>query len=139
MWRQIVHWITSSISTWKFQAQTWGEHVVYRTIFVHNMFSPCSAKRRASDKNLPVPREITTILLCWYPFWSFLILRLHDIWSLYRFHNYFLSFISIKVHIKVPIQYVNAICYLNRKKKSSGKNNIFFPFVYTQNFSEYEF
>ena len=25
-----------------------------RTIFVHNMFSPCSAKRRASDKDLPV-------------------------------------------------------------------------------------
>ena len=27
----------------------------YRTIFVHNMFSPCSAKRRPSDKDLPVP------------------------------------------------------------------------------------
>ena len=26
----------------------------FRTIFVHNMFSPCSAKRRASDKDLPV-------------------------------------------------------------------------------------
>ena len=25
-----------------------------RTISVHNMFSPCSAKRRASDKDLPV-------------------------------------------------------------------------------------
>ena len=25
-----------------------------RTIFLHNMFSPCSAKRRASDKDLPV-------------------------------------------------------------------------------------
>ena len=25
-----------------------------RTIFVHNMFSPCSAKRRASDTDLPV-------------------------------------------------------------------------------------
>ena len=25
-----------------------------RTIFVHNMFSPCSAKRRASDKDLPI-------------------------------------------------------------------------------------
>ena len=30
-----------------------GEHVVYRTISVHNMFSR-SAKRRASDKDLPV-------------------------------------------------------------------------------------
>jgi len=26
----------------------------FRTIFVHNMFSPCSAKRRPSDKDLPV-------------------------------------------------------------------------------------
>ena len=26
----------------------------FRTIFVCNMFSPCSAKRRASDKDLPV-------------------------------------------------------------------------------------
>ena len=28
--------------------------LTFRTIFVHNMFSPCSAKRRASDKGLPV-------------------------------------------------------------------------------------
>ena len=28
--------------------------LTFRTIFVHNMFSPCSAKRRASDKDLPV-------------------------------------------------------------------------------------
>ena len=28
--------------------------LAFRTIFVHNMFSPCSAKRRASDKDLPV-------------------------------------------------------------------------------------
>ena len=40
-------------NTWKFQAQTWGEHVVYRlfltlrTIFVHNMFSPCFAKKKS--------------------------------------------------------------------------------------------
>ena len=26
----------------------------FRTIFVQHMFSPCSAKRRASDKDLPV-------------------------------------------------------------------------------------
>ena len=26
-----------------------------RTIFVHNMFSLCSAKRRALDKELPLP------------------------------------------------------------------------------------
>ena len=28
--------------------------LTFRTIFVHNMFSPRSAKRRASDKDLPV-------------------------------------------------------------------------------------
>ena len=28
--------------------------LTFRTIFVHNMISPCSAKRRASDKDLPV-------------------------------------------------------------------------------------
>ena len=30
--------------------------LTFRTIFVHNMFSPCSTKRRASDKDLPVTR-----------------------------------------------------------------------------------
>jgi hypothetical protein len=29
-------------------------HLTFRTIFVHNIFSPCSANRRASDKDLPV-------------------------------------------------------------------------------------
>ena len=28
--------------------------LTFRAIFVHNMFSPCSSKRRASDKDLPV-------------------------------------------------------------------------------------
>ena len=28
--------------------------LTFRTIFVHNIFSPCSAKRRVSDKDLPV-------------------------------------------------------------------------------------
>ena len=28
--------------------------MTFRAIFAHNMFSPCSAKRRASDKDLPV-------------------------------------------------------------------------------------
>ena len=28
--------------------------LTFRTISVHNMISPCSAKRRASDKDLPV-------------------------------------------------------------------------------------
>ena len=29
--------------------------LTFRTLFVHNMFFPCSAKRRASDKDLPAP------------------------------------------------------------------------------------
>ena len=28
--------------------------LTFRTIFVHDIFSPCSAKRRASNKDLPV-------------------------------------------------------------------------------------
>ena len=30
--------------------------LTFKTTFVHTMSSPCSAKRRASDKDLPVPR-----------------------------------------------------------------------------------
>ena len=51
-------------NAWKFQAQTWGEHVVYRNcfwhfkkVFVHNMFSPCIATRRASDTDLPATHK----------------------------------------------------------------------------------
>ena len=32
--------------------------LTFRTIFVHNMFFPCSAKRRASDKDLPVNHHL---------------------------------------------------------------------------------
>ena len=32
--------------------------MTFRTIYVHNMFFPCSAKRRASDKDLPVQTTI---------------------------------------------------------------------------------
>ena len=35
--------------------------LTFRTIFVHNMFFPCSAKRRASDKDLPVLFSCVTI------------------------------------------------------------------------------
>ena len=35
--------------------------LTFRTIFVLNMFSPCSAKRRASDKDLPVPTYVIKI------------------------------------------------------------------------------
>ena len=31
--------------------------LTFRTFFVHNMFSPCSAKTRTSDKDLPVIRK----------------------------------------------------------------------------------
>ena len=62
---QLTHNMTTDCSlnykfnTLKFQAQTWGEHVVYRNRFWHSeqflyTTSPCSAKRRASDKDLPV-------------------------------------------------------------------------------------
>ena len=55
-------------NTWKFQAQTWREHVMYRncfwhswfrTIFVHNSFS---AKWKVSDKGLPVQHTNQCIL-----------------------------------------------------------------------------
>ena len=32
--------------------------LTFRTIFVHKIFSPCSAKRRASDKDLPVTKSM---------------------------------------------------------------------------------
>ena len=31
--------------------------LTFKTILVHNMFSPCSAKRRASDKDLPIIKD----------------------------------------------------------------------------------
>ena len=59
---QLTHNMTANYSmigkfnTWKFQAQTWGEHVVYRNCFWHSeqFLYTCSAKRRAYDKDLPV-------------------------------------------------------------------------------------
>ena len=64
---QLTHNMTTDCSlnykfnTWKFQAQNIGRTccvqkliLTFRTIYVHNMFSPCSAKIRASDKDLPV-------------------------------------------------------------------------------------
>ena len=35
--------------------------LTFRTIFVHNMFSPCSTKRRASDKDLPETNDFSII------------------------------------------------------------------------------
>ena len=42
--------------------------LTFRTIFVHNMFSPCSAKRRASDKDLPV---LINFITWWEIFFKF--------------------------------------------------------------------
>ena len=69
---QLTHNMTTDCSlnckfnTWKFQAQNWAEHVVYRNCFWYseqflytNMFSPCWTKRRASDKDLPVLIKLT--------------------------------------------------------------------------------
>ena len=58
-------------NTWKFQAQNMGRTcceqkliLTFRTIYVHNMFSTCSAKIRASDKDLPVIKR-QLIFLIW--------------------------------------------------------------------------
>ena len=63
---QLTHNMTTDCSlnykfnTWKFQAQTWGEHVVYRNSFWHTeqfLYTTCShhvLQRRASDNDLPV-------------------------------------------------------------------------------------
>ena len=37
--------------------------LTYRKFFVHNMFSPCSAKIRASDKDLPVVVEAAGVVV----------------------------------------------------------------------------
>ena len=68
---QLTHYMKTKCSlnykfnTWKFQAQNMGRtccvqklFLTLRTISVHNMFSPCSSKRRASDKDLPVSWKI---------------------------------------------------------------------------------
>ena len=52
--------LNSKFNTWKFQAQNMGWtycvqklFFTFRTVFVHNMFSPCSAKISSSEKNFP--------------------------------------------------------------------------------------
>ena len=52
--------------------------LTFRTIFVHNMFSPCSAKRKASDKDLPVQKitsSVSGILPPWMPQYTCKLLR----------------------------------------------------------------
>ena len=60
---QLTHNMTTDCSlnykfnTWKFQAQAWREYVKYRNCFQHSeqfLQTTCSAKRRASDKDLSV-------------------------------------------------------------------------------------
>ena len=60
---QLTHRMTTDCSlnykfnTWKFQAQTRGKYDVYRNCFWHSeqfLYTTCFAKRRASDKDLPV-------------------------------------------------------------------------------------
>ena len=41
-------------NTWKFQAQTWENMLCTDIVSDIQIFSQCSAKRRASDKDLPV-------------------------------------------------------------------------------------
>ena len=73
---QLTHNMTTDCSlnckfnTWKFQAQNMGRtccvqklFLTFRTISVHNMFSPSFPKRRASDKDLPVQRLFLNIKL----------------------------------------------------------------------------
>ena len=50
--------------------------LTFRSIFVHNMFSPCSAKRRASDKDLPV----MTRLFLWFVHPQFTRFYLCNLW-----------------------------------------------------------
>ena len=62
---------TGKICSAKFKAYcnggiSTGKYLSFKTIFVHNMFSPCSAKRRASDKDLPV--QICLFLGLWHYF-----------------------------------------------------------------------
>ena len=66
--------------------RTWGEQVVqkliltFRRIYVHNMFFPCSAKRRSSDKDLPVPYSFEKFLsISSFKWWKCFVF--FEIWS----------------------------------------------------------
>ena len=56
---KIVNWITISIHENSKLKPGQKLFLTFRTIFVHNMVSPCSAKRRVSDKDLPVCSQFT--------------------------------------------------------------------------------
>ena len=95
---QLTHNMTTDFSlnykfnTWKFQAQTWGEHVVYRNCVWHSeqfLYTTCSAKRIASDKDLPVCIQIDLLNRYLILFIRCLLLKL--------LHNY-ISRLSNLVH-----------------------------------------
>ena len=53
---RVTHNMTTDCSlNYKFNTSKF--FLTFRTIFVHNMFSSCFAKRRASDKDLPVKKK----------------------------------------------------------------------------------
>ena len=69
---QLTHNMTTDCSlnykfnTWKFQAQTCGEHVVRRNCFRHSeqfLYTTCFAKRRASDKDSPI-KHMLYVFIC---------------------------------------------------------------------------
>jgi hypothetical protein len=92
---QLTHNMTTDCSlnykfnTWKSKAQTMGRtccdqilFLTFRTIFIHNMFSPCFAKIRASDKDLPVqlrkqlPQMVNTALKYEPQMWTILLAKM---------------------------------------------------------------
>ena len=69
--------------------------LLFRTIYVHNMFSPCSAKIRASDKDLPVLLYYTlpiihtgwkiSLYLQWYFVTIYILVDLKIMgWNIYK-------------------------------------------------------
>ena len=69
--------------------------LTFRTIFVHNMFSPCSAKRRASDKDLPVKVSI----LIEFDIFMTANLRLIINWDTFNLFYYLLVMLIALTHV----------------------------------------
>ena len=82
--------------------------LTFRTIFVHNMFSPCSAKRRISDKDLPVKVTISFFIIfnAYYFFLRYILLK---------FGN---KIIDQSLQILMPkLEYIHyKMCNVKRKK-----------------------
>ena len=90
--------------------------LTFRTIFVHNMFSLCSAKRRASDKDSPVRTSFTFLLL-----WSFCDLTCY---KSRKTSNVQTSFIG--KHLKGKNICSVLICLHNQQKWNLPSFNIIF-------------